>query len=108
MVESEPVATIKFVPPEKAAPAPKPLVPRLQPAQRSGGFLSAVFEILLDEALGGGSDYPAAAYSEKWLRCEGRESLETTVRGYDTCPNKNRDQLVPIGDPPTNWPPPTP
>ena len=88
-IKSEPAKTFTYVPPEEAPPRKREAqVPRLQPTPPSNSFLSAVFETLLDTALGG-DDYAAAASSDRWLRCESRAPLKTTQMGYDTCPAKN-------------------
>ena len=88
-VEPERVA-VRFVPVEKALPAPKPRPPRLQPAPPSGGFISALVDILLDS-----DDDEAAVYSQKCLRCELREPMTSTSMGDDTCPDKVKDRLLP-------------
>jgi hypothetical protein len=94
--EPEPPATIRFVPPEAKVGPKQQDFPRLKPAPASTGFLSQVFGIVLDEVLLDGDDSEAAADSDKWLRCEGREPMMSTQLGYDTCPAKNRDHLSPI------------
>lgn len=86
-IEPEPVG-IKFVPPEPKLASKPQDVPRLLPDPPSGGFLSALIDVLL-----GDDDYSAAVHSDKWLRCESRAALKTTQMGYDTCPAKNRDIL---------------
>jgi len=84
--KSEPVATVKYVPPEKPLPPAKSAAHRPVAAPQSNSFLSAVIDILVDEALGIDDDIESDVQSDRSLRCPSAEPLKTTEPGSSTCP----------------------
>ena len=90
VVEKAPVksqtAAFKYVPPEKPeAPVHEP--PRQLPAEspQSGGFVSAMFDILVDELLGIEDDDVTA--SNLILRCRMQKEIKSSPPGPDRCPS---------------------
>ena len=79
-------ATVIYVPPEKPAPVSEP--PRRLPdaSPRSDGFLSAVFETILDEVLDIEADDDITS-SNEMLRCRVQKEQKTAPPGIDNCPS---------------------
>ena len=78
-------ATVVYVQPEKP-PAPVRESPRLPDApSRSDGFLSAVFETILDEVLDVEDDDVTSR--NEMLRCRVQKEQKTSPPGIDNCPN---------------------
>jgi hypothetical protein len=78
-------AEVVFVPAEKP---PEPVIetPRLpDAAPRSHGFIPAVVDILIDEALGAG-DKDEVTASNEILRCRVQKEQKTSPPGVDNCP----------------------
>lgn len=83
--EPEP-ATVRYVPPDKSLPPAKSAAPRPVAEPKSNAFLSAVVDILVDEALGIDEDLEEQVHSDSALRCPTRDPLKTTEPGSSTCP----------------------
>ena|SRR5688500_12028121 len=85
-VEAEP-AEFVYVPPEKPA-APLRESPRrpAAPPPASDGFLSALFDILIDEALGT-DDVDEVTASNDMLRCRVQKEIKSIPPGVDNCPS---------------------
>ncbi len=87
-VEPGPDATFVYVPPVEVEPV-KIEPPRLPTAApESDGFLSALFEVLIETALDIEPDDFQEGQYESWLTCQSRADLKTTAMGYKTCPDR--------------------
>jgi hypothetical protein len=89
--EREPVETVRYVPPEKPLPPPvERAAPRPVAAPQSdgifSGFLEAVVETLVNEALGDDDDFAPEVPSDRRFRCPAADPLETPEAGSSACP----------------------
>jgi len=86
---SEP-ATVRYVPPDKPLPPAKIAAPRPVAAPQSNsllsGFLDAVVDTVIDEALGIDDDIESQLPSDRRLRCPTGEPPKATETDYRACP----------------------
>lgn len=87
-VEAEPDEFVYVPPEEPPAPMPEPSRKLPAPAPRSDSFLSAIFETLIEEALGiEGNDPSDVTFANDVLRCRIQKEQKTSPPGVDNCPS---------------------
>lgn len=77
----------QYIAPEKppAKPVAKLNLPPMPAALESNGFLSALIETLIDEALDSDYDDPVEANTVSWLTCQAAIDLKRETLGQGSC-----------------------